>query len=107
MTSTLVGTMLKILKENPEGLTLSSLRDKMSRLDPKRFPSEADNHRGWKNSMRSSLSLSPLFTTTGKVWLLLPDDPDSDSDSQWGPAQEEMYIVHPPSYLGELYKYCR
>lgn len=107
MTSTLVGTMLKILKENPEGLTLSSLRDKMSRLDPKRFPSEADKYRGWKNSMRSTLSLSPLFTTTEGVWLLLPDDPDSDSDtdSQWGPAQEEMYIVQPPEYLICLAEY--
>lgn len=108
MASTLVGTMLDILKENPRGLTLSSLRDKMSRLDPRRFPSEADKYRGWKNSMRSTLSISPLFSTTGGVWFLLPDNPDSDSDtdSQWGPAQEEMYIVHPPSYLCELYEYC-
>lgn len=107
MASTLVGTIHKILKENPEGLTLSSLRDKMSTLDPRKFPSEADNHRGWKNSMRSTLSLSPLFATSGGVWLLLPDDPgsDSDTDSQWGPAQEEMYIVQPPEYLNCLAEY--
>ena len=107
MPSTLIGTIHKILKQNPGGLSLSSIRDKLSSLDSIRFPQESDNQKGWKNSMRSTLSLSPLFVTSGKVWVLLPDDPssDSDTDSQWGPGQEEMHIVQPPDYLNCLAEY--
>ena len=109
MATTLTGTMFKILQETRLGLSLKDLRDKMSSLDPIRFSRESDNQRGWKNSMRSTLSIQQVFVKKRSGWFHIDHiDSDSDSDSgDYGPGQEQepMEIVYPPEYLKNLEEY--
>ena len=109
MATTLKGLMIKILKENSKGLTLDELREKMSATDPLRFSARSDKLKGWKNSMRSTLSIQQVFVKKRSGWFHIDHiDSDSDSDSgDYGPGQEQepMEIVYPPEYLKNLEEY--